>query len=256
MSTPPLLLVAHGTRDPEGAEEMATLVPLVAAATGARVAAAWLEDFAEPDAVTASRGLLAEAPADRLVVLPFLNFVAYHARQDVPAQVAGVRAAHPDLDVLVGDVLGAHPALLELATRRLDAVSAPDDREGEVLVVAGSGSSSASANADLARAARLLAERSGHRWVETCFAGVTWPSVAEVLTRAAAAGARRAALFSWSLLAGLLEQRVRAAADEVAATTGLEVVHAGRFGADPLVAEAVAERYRQALGERVAEGVT
>jgi sirohydrochlorin cobaltochelatase len=146
-----------------------------------------------------------------------------------------------------GRVLGLHPALFALARTRIDAVSDPEDRGGEVLVVAASGSSDPDANSDVAKAARFLGEQTGHRWVEPCFAGVTWPRIEDVLRRAAAGGAARAVILNWSLLAGLLEQRIADSAAQVAGETGLEVIEAGRFGPDPLVAEAVLDRYHEAL---------
>lgn len=54
-------------------------------------------------------------------------------------------------------------------------------------------------------------------------------------------------LFSWSLLAGVLEERVATEATAVAAETGLALMDAGRFGPDPAVADAVIDRYREAL---------
>jgi sirohydrochlorin cobaltochelatase len=246
MRTPGLLMIAHGTRDPQGAQEMAVLVGEVARRVDVPVGAAWLEDFADPQGVEGARPLLA-AGADGLVTVPLLNFAAGHAKTDVPEQVAEVRAAYPTVPVRHGRVLGVHPDLLALAWRRLDAVSPREGRDGEVLVVAASGSSDPDANGELHKAARMVAEGSGHRWVETCVAGVTWPRTEVVLRRIAAAGAQRAVVFSWSLLAGLLEQRVWAAVDEVAADTGLQIARAGRFGPDGLVADAVVQRYREAL---------
>lgn len=241
-----LLLIAHGTRNPAGAEEMDVLVARTAERLGVPVAHAWLEDFADPDAVTAVTALR-DAGVHRVVTLPFLNFAAGHAKTDVPAEVAALRRANPDLDVRHGRVLGVHPSLLELGWRRLDAVSDPQQRAGEVLVVAASGSSDPDANGEVAKAARMLAEGSGHRWVEHCFAGVTWPRIGAVLARVAAAGGRRVVLFSWSLLAGLLEQRVAEAADEAADAHGLALLDAGRFGPDQLVVDAVAERFAEAV---------
>lgn len=243
---PALLLVAHGTRDPRGGEEMGVLTGLLRDRLGVPVAHAWLEDFAEPD-VDAAVDALAARGVERIVSLPLLTLGAGHAKTDVPALVAEARAAHPGIAITHGRVLGLHPALFALARARVDAVCPHKGRRDEVLVVAASGSSDPDANGDLAKAARFLAEGTGHRWVEHCFAGVTWPSPAVVLRRVAAAGARRAVIFSWSLLAGLLEQRVAAAAAKAAALLGLEVAEAGRFGPDPLLADAVADRYQEAL---------
>jgi len=251
MSVPPaLLLIAHGTRVPEGAEEMTQLVAQLRAAHDGPVAYAWLEDFAAPHAPEAAADLAA-AGAERVVVLPFLNFAAYHARTDVPGQVAAAAEAQPGLRFVIGEVLGHHPSLLELAANRVREARAAaglpaTPGEDELLVVAASGSSNASSNSDVAKAARLLAEVTGHRWAEPAFAGVTWPTAGEALDRAARAGARRATVFSWSLLAGLLERKVAEQAAEVCARTGLTLVDAGRFGPDPLVTRAVLDRLREA----------
>lgn len=247
---PALLLIAHGTRVPEGAAEMEQLLDLLRERHRGLVAHAWLEDFAEPDAATAAAALR-DAGARRVVAVPFLNFAAFHARSDVPAQVAAAQAACPELEFATGRVLGHHAALLDLAERRVrDARTAaglpPEPAADEPLVVAASGSSNAESNSDVAKVARLLAERTGHRWVEHAFAGVTWPAADEALTRVARAGAAVATLFSWSLLAGLLERKVGEQAAGVGAATGLRVVDAGRFGPDPLVADAVADRFREA----------
>ncbi|MGH8900644.1 MAG: sirohydrochlorin chelatase [Egibacteraceae bacterium] len=243
---PALLLVAHGTRDPRGAEEMDALAALLRDRLGGPVAHAWLEDFAEPHVDVVVSALVAKG-VERIVSLPLLTLGAGHAKTDVPTLVAEARAAHPGIAITHGRVLGLHPALFALAQARVDAVSPRKSRRDEVLVVAASGSSDPDANADLAKAARFLAEVTGHRWVEHCFAGVTWPSPEAVLRRVAAAGARRAVIFSWSLLAGLLEQRVAGAAAQAAVALALEVVEAGRFGPDPLLADAVVDRYQEAL---------
>jgi sirohydrochlorin cobaltochelatase len=243
---PALLLIAHGTRDPRGAAEMDVLLGHVRERVDAPVAHGWLEDFAAPGVVEAAAALV-QAGARRIVAVPFLNFAAGHAKYDIPRELAAVRAAHPEVEVATAEVLGLHPALVDVARQRVTAVS--DAPPGEVLVVAASGSNDPDANGDVAKAARLLAEATGHRWVELAFAGVTWPAVDEVVPRVAAAGAERVALFSWSLLAGLLEQRVAETAAATAESCGVELRDAGRFGPDPLVADAIAARYRAAAGE-------
>lgn len=243
---PAVLLVAHGTRNPRGAAEMDILTGLLRQRLNAPVGHAWLEDFAEPHVGVAVDALVAKG-VRRIVSLPLLTLGAGHAKTDVPTLVAEARAAHPAIAITHGRPLGLHPALFALARTRVDAVSPRSGRSEEVLIVAASGSSDPDANGDLAKAARFLAEGTGHRWVEHCFAGVTWPSPDAVLRRVAAAGARRAVVFSWSLLAGLLEQRVAEATAAAVTNLGLQVAEAGRFGPDPLLADAVVDRYQEAL---------
>jgi sirohydrochlorin cobaltochelatase len=250
--TPALLTIAHGTRDPRGAEEMDVLLDHLRERIDAPVGNAWLEDFVDPDPVTGAKALV-DAGAHRIVTLPFLVLGAGHAKTDVPEGVAEIRGALPDVHVTHGRVLDLQRGLFDLAHRRVAdarrAAGLSDERpaEDEVLLVTGAGSSDPDANGDLAKAARYLAEATGHRWVDVAYAGVTWPKADLALRRARAAGASRVVRFSWSLLAGLLEARVDGMAEEVSAESGLEVIDAGRFGPDPVVADAVLARYREAL---------
>jgi sirohydrochlorin ferrochelatase len=205
---PALLTIAHGTRDPRGAEEMDVLLGLLRERVDAPVANAWLEDFSDPDPVTAARDLV-EAGARRIVTLPFLVLGAGHAKTDVPFGVADVRAAFPDVHVTHGRILALQRGLFDLAHARVDAARVAtgldDERppEDELLLLTGAGSSDPDANGDLAKAARYLAEATGHRRVDVAYAGVTWPRADVALRRAHAAGATRVVMFSWSLLAGL-----------------------------------------------------
>lgn len=244
-----LLTIAHGTRNPRGPEEMDTLVALLRDRLATPAANAWLEDdLSDPDPVTAA-GWLVDAGVTDVVTLPLLVFGAGHAKTDVPAALAAVHGAYPHLRLHHGRVLGLHPALLALARERVLGArpwTEPPD-EHEALLVTGSGSSDPDANGDLAKATRFLAETTGHRWADTAYAGVTWPTADEALQRMATAGARRIVRFSWSLLAGVLEERVDMWAAEVAATYGVEIVDAGRFGPEPALVDAVADRYGEAL---------
>lgn len=242
---PALLLIAHGTRDPRGAQEMDVLVDHLRTRVDAPVAACWLEDFAEPDAATAATALR-DAGASTVVTVPFLVLGAGHAKTDTPEAVHDVRRLVGDAAVTHARVLGLHPALFALARARVDAVSEPDGRDDEVLLVTGAGSSDPDANGDLAKAARVLAEQTGHRWAETAYAGVTWPRADETFHRLHRAGGTRVTRFSWSLLAGLLEQRVDRWAAEAAHELGVDIRDAGRFGPDPLIADAVVDRYHEA----------
>jgi sirohydrochlorin cobaltochelatase len=243
---PALLLIAHGTRNPAGATEMEDIVGHLRQRLTGPVGAAWLEDFAEPDARTAAGELVGEG-ATHVVTLPFLLLGAGHAKTDVPAAVRHVRDRFPQLSVTHARVLGLHPSLFELARRRIDAVRAAGDHSEEVLVVTGAGSSDPDANGDLAKAARVLAEQTGHRWVEIAYAGVSWPRADQLFARLHQAGVRRILRFSWSLLAGVLEQRIDRWADEAIERYSIQIADTGRFGPDPLVADAVVDRYHEAL---------
>lgn len=253
MPTHGLLLIAHGTRNPDAVTEIEDLRARLADRLGVPTAYSWVEwDLVEPSPTDAADRLVADG-ADGLVTLPFLAFAAGHAKTDVPEEVEPIREAHPDLPVRHGVVLGQHPRLFDLARQRIAAARAaaglPDQPDGdEALLLTGPGSSDPDANGELAKAARFLADTSGFTWDEIAFAGVTWPKPDAVVRRLHGAGFTRVTRFSWSLLAGKLEARVdELVADARGDAPGLDVLDAGRLGPSEAMVDAVADRYHEAL---------
>lgn len=84
----PVLLVGHGTRDPEGVAGFLELAALVAERRPEwQVEPAFLE-FAAPSIADGVAKLLAEGTPELLVVAPLLLFAAGHAKEDIPREVA------------------------------------------------------------------------------------------------------------------------------------------------------------------------
>jgi sirohydrochlorin ferrochelatase len=242
---PPLVAVAHGSRDPRSAAGVTALVEGVRRRRpGLDVRLSFLDLSAPrlPD-------VLAAVHADghrRAVVVPLLLGHAFHARVDVPGAVQRATRRHPELQVTVADVLGGDARLAAAALRRLAAVTALDDpRLGVVL--AGAGSSDPQANAAVARIAATWA--GGHPWRGACaaFAAAGGPTVAQALARLRRAGASRIAVAQWFLAPGLLPDRVATAAR----AAHPDVVLAAPLGADPGVAELVIDRYTAAAATGV-----
>jgi sirohydrochlorin ferrochelatase len=174
------------------------------------------------------------------VVTPLLLADAYHARMDIPAQIAESRA-----DVAQAGVLGEDPRLISVLRQRVTdlGVSRHDERVG--VLVAAIGSSDLMANARTRQVApRLLA---GTSWAGATTAFVTRPepSLAEAAGRLRRQGARRVVVAPWFLAPGRLPDRVRRFAD----AAGIEL--AAPLGAHRLVAETVLDRFDRALGSRV-----
>jgi sirohydrochlorin ferrochelatase len=184
--------------------------------------------------------VLAELPdSRRAVVAPLLLASAYHARLDIPKQIAragahGIRRA---------GVLGEDNRLVSVLRGRLAelGVSPLDDDLG-VMVVA-IGSSNAAANAHTARVASKLA--SGTRWAgaTTAFATRGEQLVARAAGDLRRQGASRLVIAPWFLAPGLLTDGV----SNFARDNGIPM--AAPLGAHRLVAETVLDRYEQALAE-------
>jgi sirohydrochlorin ferrochelatase len=183
---------------------------------------------------------LVDVLAPGAVVIPFLLADAYHARIDIPRQIARCGVGVRQADVLGEDdrlVSVLHERLAELRVHRLDA-------ELGVLVVA-IGSSHAAANARTARVARKLA--AGTRWAAaTAFATGSGPSPVQAANLLRRRGARYLVIAPWFLAPGRLTDRVR----KYAATEGIPM--AAPLGAHRLVAETVLDRFDDAVAERIA----
>ena len=213
MTAPALVALAHGSRDPRSAQTIKALVDEVRAMRpDLRIEPAFLE-LAKPSFPTVVDRLV-KAGYDEIVVVPLLLTEAYHAKVDVPSEIAAATERHPGLRVRATRVLGLETVFLEVLDRRLrKALSEARVRELDALVLAAAGSSDHLANQAVARLARL------------------WGSKHKLPTVAAYASAAPPAT-------GTLPDR----AAELALEAGAVAVSAP-LGADPEVARTVLARY-------------
>lgn len=241
MTPPPLIAVAHGSRDLRSAATVHALLDLVRAqAPDVDVRAAFL-DLSAPRLPDVLAGITGTA-----VVVPLLLGSAYHARVDIPGAVAAAARRHPRLRVRVADVLGPDPALEATAFHRLLAAGADPADAGLGVVLAGAGSSHAPATAAVHNVAAGWTRST--RWQTTAAFAAAQPDVPAAIAALRAAGARRIAVGSWFLAPGLLPDRVTGQA--LAADPGALV--AAPLGAAAEVAEVVLRRYAAAVETGVA----
>jgi sirohydrochlorin ferrochelatase len=228
-----LVLAAHGSADPRSAANaraVAGRLSRMRPGLDVRVA------FCELNAPRLGDVLTRDA-----VVTPFLLANAYHARMDIPRQIAGSGVA-----VRQADVLGEDERLVTVLRERLGelGVSGLEPQLG-VLVVA-IGSTHAAANARTAQVARKL--MAGTQWAgaTTAFATGSGPSLAEGVAGLRRSGAGRMVIAPWFLAPGRLTDQVA----QYAAAQGIPM--AAPLGTHRLVAETVLDRFDAAVAERIA----
>ncbi|APW40686.1 cobalamin biosynthesis protein CbiX [Rhodoferax koreense] len=108
-----IVLFAHGSRDPLWHRPMQAVAARVQAIEPqAAVVCAYLE-LTEPDLPTAAAGLIARG-ARSVTVVPMFLGVGRHAREDLPALMDALRAAHPAVAWQLQPAVGENPALVEL----------------------------------------------------------------------------------------------------------------------------------------------
>ncbi|WP_344453002.1 sirohydrochlorin chelatase [Actinomadura kijaniata] len=237
--TPPMVAVAHGSRDPRAAATVAELLDAVRARRPDVPVHASFLDHAPP-APDRVLDALASQGADRAVVLPLLLTAAYHSKTDIPGALAQVRRRHPRLALHTAATLGPHPLLTAALERRLaEAGVAPGD-PGTAVVLVSAGSSDPAANATIGAMARRWRSR-GWRGVVPAYASAARPAPAEALAALLDAGAPRVAVASYFLAPGHFADKVRR--ETLAA--GAQAV-SPVLGAAPEIAELVLRRYDEA----------
>ena len=228
-----LVLTAHGSADPRSAANARAVADqLRCARPDLDVQVAFCER---------NTPRLCEVIAPGAVVTPLLLADAYHARVDIPGQIAGC-----GVNVRQAGVLGEDDRLVNVLHERLAELGVSTiDPELGVLVVA-IGSTHAAAKARTAQVARKLF--AGTQWAgaTTAFATGSGPSPAEAVGRLRRRGARRVVLAPWFLAHGRLTDRVA----NYAATQGIPM--AAPLGAHRLVVETVLDRFNAAVAETIA----
>jgi sirohydrochlorin cobaltochelatase len=251
VTPPPLLLAAHGTRDPAGVAAFQALAARVAERAGRdgiEVAGGFIE-LSEPPLRDAVASLAGTSPAGtspaRIVAVPLILSAAGHAKGDIPAALAREQTRHPGLSFAYARPLGPHPLLIDLLDARIGAVA--HDQPPAVLV-AGRGSTDPDANAEVVKTARLLWEGRDYPLAETAFVSLARPDVTEGLERCRLLGARQIVVGRYFLFPGVLPDRVaEQAARYAAAHPGLDIAVADVLGDCDELAALVCERYHEAL---------
>jgi sirohydrochlorin cobaltochelatase len=224
---PGLLLVGHGTRDPQGQREFfATVRQVQSLCTAQQVQPCFLE-LAAP---TIEEGVAAayKAGVRRLTVAPLLLFAAGHARRDIPEAVGQAVAAYDGLQLLgIADALDCHPAVIwlsELRYRQALCGRAPIAPQETALVMIGRGSSDAEAAERMRRFAQLRTERTPVGMLTVGFVAVQQPTLADALQQALASRCRRVVVQPHLLFQGELTDEVRRLAATAAAGRDKELI--------------------------------
>jgi sirohydrochlorin ferrochelatase len=218
VSGPPILLVAHGSRDPRHAATVTALRDRVRRLRPGRQVEVGYLDFHAPSVPQLLRRLAGEG-ARTVVAVPLLLGHAFHAKSDIPAVLRETAARLPRLTVHQAPVLGPHPLLLRALERRLaQAGLRADDRRHTGIVLASAGSSDPEAIAAIAQTAREWRRAGGWCAVRPACASAALPRTADAVRALREEdGARRVAVAQYVIAPGRLPDRITAGAREAKA---------------------------------------
>ena len=230
---PPLIGLAHGSRDPRAAVMIGEVMRAVQALRPGLLASPAFLDLSEPDLTAAVMTLQAREFAASAIVLPLLFTEAFHAKVDAPTAVRAAQEA-TGVDLHLGDILGMGEDVLQALD---DSACRAHISAHEAILLLAVGSSRDEANL----AVHDLAERWSERRVGPVWAGfaTTGEPQATVVLQRAVAQHRRIGVVPLFLAPGLLLDAIAGHASAIDAEV-----------AQPLgtaLAELVLQRYDEAL---------
>ena len=244
LTHPPLVAIAHGSRDPRAGATVTGLLSVARERADAHglarldIRAAFLDHA--PPAPLQVLSALGDGP---VVVLPVLLTAAYHSGTDIPGLLDEALAAQPGLRIRYGAPLGPHPGLLRALEQRLAAAGVDLAQAGRTAVVlASAGSSHPAANAAIGRLAADWQASRGWQAVRPGYASAASPTPEQAVAGLIRGGARRVVVASYLLAPGQFADRVR----ELSLAAGAAAV-SGPLGAAPEVADVLLSRYQEAL---------
>lgn len=221
-----LILVAHGTRRPDGIAMIEGLAAQVSTLVAHQVETAFVDVVCPTPGEVLLRAKAAGRPA---IVVPAFLSRGYHVRADLPAQVA--ISEHPN--VVVTPALGPSGQLARIVGDQLVKCGW---RQGDSVILAVAGTSDDKARTDLHTTATLLSALTGSR-VSLAFAATGDSQLSEAVDRARRDGGR-VVVASYLLADGLFQQRLNGCGADLVSQP---------LGTHPGLARLIASRFRRAL---------
>ncbi len=124
-----LLLIAHGSRQPEANADLHHVAGELRRRGWEIVVASYLE-LADPDIVGGGRACVA-AGAERVLLLPYFLSAGTHVRRDLTAARDALAAEFPAVSFLLAEPLGRHPLMIDVvAARAEEALQSPQSGAG------------------------------------------------------------------------------------------------------------------------------
>ncbi|MGZ0052359.1 sirohydrochlorin chelatase [Brevibacillus gelatini] len=244
-----VLFVGHGSKDPEGNEEVRQFVASLAPELDVPIIETCFLEFARPDMLQGLNTCVARG-ATRVAVIPIILFSAGHAKIHIPAAIDEAKELHPHVQFIYGRPIGIHEEVINiLSTRMAEAgFASGEDHDDLAVLVIGRGSSDPDANSDIYKMSRLFWERYRARWVETAFMGVTYPLYDEGVERCLKLGAKRIVLLPYFLFTGVLIKRMSEQLEKFRQQyPEAQFELAEYFGFHPLLKKVIKDRIEEAL---------
>lgn len=250
MNMKAILLVGHGSRDPEGNEQVRQMIQeLTSQLDSTLLVETCFLEFEKP---TIEQGIQAcvEKGATSVYVIPLMLLAAGHSKIHIPAAIDEAKKQYPLVKFTYGRPFGIHEEAIEICKSRLEEVgeNLAEPKEDTAVVLLGRGGSDPDANSDLYKINRLLWEKTNYKLVEPAFMGVTDPLIKEGVERCIKLGAKKIVVLPYFLFTGILIKRLEGLiSDFELEYPGVEFKLAGYFGFHKRLKTIIKDRIEEAL---------
>jgi sirohydrochlorin cobaltochelatase len=244
----PLLMIGHGTRDPEGRQTFLDFAKTYQELDRSRPVVPCFLELTTPSIQEGIDACISQG-YNEISALPILLFAARHNKFDVTNELDRSKKRYPNLKFYYGRHLGITPAIIDLWRERLSELDKPQynphnlPRSQTVFLFVGRGSSDPDANGDVSKMARILWEGSGYLTVETCFIGITHPRLEEGFRRARFYEPKRIIVLPYFLFTGALVKKIfEITHQQQEKYPQIEMVNLPEMGIQPQLLNLVRER--------------
>ena len=245
-----ILLVGHGSRDPEGNEQVRQII----AELSMQLDRSLLVEtcFLEFEKPTMEQGIQAcvEKGAASVYVIPLMLLAAGHSKIHIPAAIDEAKQKYPHVQFTYGRPFGIHKEALEICKTRLEEIgeNLVEPSTDTAVILLGRGGSDPDANSDLYKISRLLWEQLNYKIIEPAFIGVTDPLVKEGVERCIKLGAKKIVILPYFLFTGVLIKRLEVMIEDFSQEhRDVEFLLAGYFGFHQRLQKIIKDRIGEAL---------
>jgi sirohydrochlorin cobaltochelatase len=242
-----ILIIGHGTREPEGTRGFLELVSSVQKQVRSHVQPAFLE-ISRPSIPQGADYCLSTG-AKRLLVIPFFLFGGRDVKKKLPQALEEVRAGHPQVAVILTPHIGQDHPILEILKERLQSAKGSCSLEDTAVLLAARGSSDQAALAEMQQVRARFAQEAGLKRVQHAFVEVASPSTEDGIQACLDLHPKQIIVLPYLLLPGLMlkkiKDRVEAVRPQPAGPTSIRV--ADCLWPHPKLTELLIERIQKGL---------
>ncbi len=186
--------------------------------------------------------------ATQVIIQPYFLIEGHYVQNDLPAVVKSVASDYQGVPFTIAEALGAHPALIELALKRLRAVDATADHRTGLLFVA-HGTPLAEANAPIKQILRQVQAKAGYGHGAIGYLDCNQPDIPTAIDELAATLINRLVILPYFLHLGRhVRKDLPALFDAARARHPQLTLHIAHYlDNDPLLVTVAAERVMSAL---------